>query len=66
MKFRGRCWRRWRYREQNLLERIVNDKEYSFRGSNLEDVAGDSLRAPGREPLERRSGPPDRLLFTVQ
>jgi hypothetical protein len=43
MKFRGRCWRWWRYRE-HLLERTVKDREYSFRGLNLEDVAEDSIK----------------------
>jgi hypothetical protein len=43
MRYRGRCWREWRYRGRNLLEWSVKDKEYSFRGWNLEDVAGDSL-----------------------
>ena len=27
-----RCWRWKKYREQNLLEGAVKDKEYSFRG----------------------------------
>jgi hypothetical protein len=44
MKFRGYCWRWRRYRVQNLLESAVKNREYSFRGWNLGDVAGDSLR----------------------
>jgi hypothetical protein len=44
MEFRGRCWRRRIYRGQNLLECSVKDKEYSFRGRNLGDAAGDSLK----------------------
>jgi hypothetical protein len=44
MKFRGYCWRWRRYRVQNLLKSAVKDKEYYFRGSNLRDVVGDSLR----------------------
>jgi hypothetical protein len=43
MEFRGRCWRRRIYRGQNLLECSVKDREYSFRGRNLGDAAGDSL-----------------------
>jgi hypothetical protein len=43
MKFRGHCWRWRKYREPNLLESAVKDREYSFRGRNLGDVAGDSL-----------------------
>jgi hypothetical protein len=43
MEFRGRCWRWKRYRGQNILEGAVKDMEYSFRGQNLEDIAGDSL-----------------------
>jgi hypothetical protein len=43
MKFRGHCWRWRKYREQNFLESAVKDREYSFRGQNLGDVAGDSL-----------------------
>ena len=42
-EFRGRCWRLRRYRGQNLLECVVKDTEYSFRGWNLGDAAGDSL-----------------------
>jgi hypothetical protein len=42
-KFRGRCWRSRRYREQKFLECAVKAREYSFRGRNLEDVAGDIL-----------------------
>jgi hypothetical protein len=41
--FRGCCWRWRRYREQNLLESVVKDREYSFRERNLGDVAVDSL-----------------------
>jgi hypothetical protein len=51
MEFRGRCWRRRIYRGQNLLECSVKDKEYSFRGRNLGDAAGDSLSASGQSPL---------------
>jgi hypothetical protein len=43
MKFRGRCWRLRRYRGHNFLECAVKDREYSFRGWNLGDAAGDSL-----------------------
>jgi hypothetical protein len=32
-----------RYREQKILECAVKDREYSFRGWNLGDVAGGSL-----------------------
>jgi hypothetical protein len=32
-----------RYRGQNLLECVVKDREYSFRGWNLKNVVGDSL-----------------------
>jgi hypothetical protein len=44
MEFRGRCWRRRIYRGQNLLECSVKDREYFFRGRNLGDAVGDSLR----------------------
>jgi hypothetical protein len=44
MKFRGRCWRLRRYRGQNLLECAVKYREYFFRGYNLENTAGDSLK----------------------
>jgi hypothetical protein len=43
MKFREYYWRWKKYREQNLLESVVKDREYFFRGRNLRDVAGDSL-----------------------
>jgi hypothetical protein len=39
-------WRHRIYRGQNLLECSVKYKEYSFRGRNLGDVAGDSLNGP--------------------
>jgi hypothetical protein len=44
IEFRGRCWRHRRYRGQNLLECPVKYREYSFRGRNLGDAAGDSLK----------------------
>jgi hypothetical protein len=52
MKFRGHCWRWRKYRGHNILESTVNDKEYSFRGRNLEDVTRDSLSGPLWESLD--------------
>jgi hypothetical protein len=50
MKFRGRCWNRRAYRGQNILECAVKYTEYSFRGWNLENVAGDSLMLKYKSP----------------